>query len=904
VANSGSTNFAIGIVDLNALQTLPSFSAPVRPHDIEEGAEHRLYLTPDDETTPNGIMQIDGNTGTFQNTFGSSVSVYRRGLVEVSPDRNTLFFGNSGLSPSTLAKFNISTVAASLVQQTNNLGSNGTALRVSHSGLFMVFPNGSGNGGTGYVTDEIPTANITSANGSFLVDPYPVAATFSNDDTLLYHAADTQNAIKIFNTATFSQVGTIPRGSSVDVSDVAIDRSGRWLFVATSDFQGIGDLRVYDTGRSDPLPGGTPLPTPTPSPTVTPTPTPGPTPTPTPTATPQTIFNHVIAHLVADPVRPRVYATVPGDNTVIVIDTASLTVTATIPIGLAPQGLRVSVDQSKLWVANSGSTDSAIGIVDLNTLQILPSFAAPVQPYDIEEGAGHRLYVTPDEQTFPNEIMQIDANTGTFQTSFGGSVSVYRGGFVAVSPDRNTLFFGNSGISPSTLAKFDVATVTPSLIQQTNNVGSNGEALGVSHGGRLMVFPNGGGSSGSGYVTFEIPEANIMSVDGSLNIGAYPEAATFSNDDTLLYHAAGSQNAIKIFNTATFLQVGTIPVGANFTDINDVVIDRSGRWLFVATTNFQSDGDLRVFDTGRNDVLPAPSPVPTPTPLPAPTPTPTPAPTPIPTPTPTPSPTPAAQTVNLSTRMRVQTGDNVGIGGFIITGSGSKNVLLRVLGPSLTPFGVPNALPDPVLELHGPGGFVTITNNDWSDDAAQEALILGTGLAPGNDLEAAIYATLSPGNYTAVVSGNNSATGVALVEAYDLSPAVPAKLANISTRAFVSTAADIVIAGFILGNHSGDDRIVVRGIGPSLAVFGVPDVLANPTLELRDRDGALLMQNNDWQDDSAQATELIAAGLAPTDPLESGIAATLPPGLYTALLAGFNNGIGNGVVEVYDRGSP
>ena len=111
-----------------------------------------------------------------------------------------------------------------------------------------------------------------------------------------------------------------------------------------------------------------------------------------------------------------------------------------------------------------------------------------------------------------------------------------------------------------------------------------------------------------------------------------------------------------------------------------------------------------------------------------------------------------------------------------------------------------------------------------------------------------------------------------------------------------------MIAGFILGNNSGNDRIVVRGIGPSLTAAGVPDALADPTLELRDSNGALLIANNDWQDDPAQAAELTAAGLAPTNHLESGIAATLPPGLYTALLAGLNNGTGVGLVEVYDRG--
>jgi hypothetical protein len=304
---------------------------------------------------------------------------------------------------------------------------------------------------------------------------------------------------------------------------------------------------------------------------------------------------------------------------------------------------------------------------------------------------------------------------------------------------------------------------------------------------------------------------------------------------------------------------------------------------------------------------PTPTPTETLTPVPtsSPTTTPTATPTPSPsaTPPPTPTPTPGAQTINLSTRMRVQIGDNVGIGGFIITGTATKHVLLRAIGPSLAQFGVPNVLADPVLELHGPGAFATITDDNWRDDPVQEAAIIATGIPPGNNLESAIDANLSPGSYTAIVRGSNNTSGVALIEVYDLSSAVAAKLANISTRAFVSIGDDIVIAGFLLGNQTGNDRIVARGIGPSLTAFGVPGALANPTLELRDNNGTLLRGNNDWQDDPAQAAELTAAGLAPADPLESGIAATLPPGLYTALLAGSNNGTGVGVVEVYDRGA-
>ena len=236
-------------------------------------------------------------------------------------------------------------------------------------------------------------------------------------------------------------------------------------------------------------------------------------------------------------------------------------------------------------------------------------------------------------------------------------------------------------------------------------------------------------------------------------------------------------------------------------------------------------------------------------------------------------------------------------------GSAPKHVLLRAIGPSLAQ-SVPNALADPVLELHGPGAFATITNDNWRDDPVQELAIIASGIPPTNDLESAIDATLNPGAYSAVVSGKNSTSGVGLVELYDLSQAVLAKLANISTRAFVSTGDNIVIAGFILGGNNGDDRIVLRGIGPSLTILGVANALANPTMEVRDSNAAVVVTNDDWQDDPAQAAELTAAGLAPTDPLESGIATTLSPGLYTALLAGLNNSAGVGVVEVYDRGAP
>ena len=343
------------------------------------------------------------------------------------------------------------------------------------------------------------------------------------------------------------------------------------------------------------------------------------------------------------------------------------------------------------------------------------------------------------------------------------------------------------------------------------------------------------------------------------------------------------------------------------------------RLRFRVATDCQNAGAGWRIDSIRVDYLvpcptptvPPPSPPPTatatatgspPPSTPTPTPSPTSTPTPPPTPSPTPSSTPPTQALNLSTRLRVQTGDNAGIGGFIITGNASKYLLFRGIGPSLTALGITGALANPTLDLRRPDGTRILANNDWRD--TQEAEIQATGIPPTNDLEAAIVQTLDPGSYTVILRGMGMTTGIGLVEIYDLDQIVSSKLANISTRALVETGESIVIAGFIVGGTSGSDKTIVRGIGPSLAALGISNALADPTLELRDGNGALLRANNNWQDDPAQAAELTAAGLAPSNQMESGIAMTLSPGAYTALLAELNNGSGVGLIEIYDLGAP
>jgi hypothetical protein len=250
---------------------------------------------------------------------------------------------------------------------------------------------------------------------------------------------------------------------------------------------------------------------------------------------------------------------------------------------------------------------------------------------------------------------------------------------------------------------------------------------------------------------------------------------------------------------------------------------------------------------------------------------------------------------NISTRLAVKTGDDVLIGGFIVTGTESKRVVIRAIGPSLSQFGVDGALQDPTLQLFQ-GGTLLGSNDDWKES---EADIQPTGLAPSDSAEAALLRTLAPGNYTAVVRGKNDTTGVALVEAYDLDPSPNSKLANISTRGFVDHGDSVMIGGFILpAVHGGGTRVVVRALGPSLSNFGVVGALPDPILELFDGNGNSFGYNNDWR--SQQETELQQSGLAPASDSESAIIVTLPAGNYTAIVSADLDLPGIGLVEVYN----
>ena len=259
----------------------------------------------------------------------------------------------------------------------------------------------------------------------------------------------------------------------------------------------------------------------------------------------------------------------------------------------------------------------------------------------------------------------------------------------------------------------------------------------------------------------------------------------------------------------------------------------------------------------------------------------------------------SAQTLNLSTRLKVNTGDKALIGGFIITGTAAKKVALRGLGPSLDTLGLANVLSEPILDLRNSAGISLLKNDNWKD--TQRSQIEGAGLQPTNDLESVIIATLDPGAYTVLLTGANAGTGVGLIELYDTdTPGSASELANISSRGEVQTRENVMIGGMILGGSTNNTRVIVRGLGRTLADAGLGTPLADPTLDLRDANGARLTYDDNWQDDAATATQLSSFGLAPKMAEEAAILTSLPPGAFTAILADKNGGTGVGLIEIYN----
>jgi hypothetical protein len=267
---------------------------------------------------------------------------------------------------------------------------------------------------------------------------------------------------------------------------------------------------------------------------------------------------------------------------------------------------------------------------------------------------------------------------------------------------------------------------------------------------------------------------------------------------------------------------------------------------------------------------------------------------------------PTQQLLNIATRTRVSADEKVLIAGFIVKGTDPKRVIIRGIGPSLS--NISGILSDPVLELHQ-GNTLLVRNDNWKtrqDGSSQQAEVEATTIPPTNDLESAIVGTLAPGTYTAILSGNNSTTGIGVVEVYDLDQSANSELGNLSSRGFVDVNNDVMIGGLIVGgaNTDGKATVLVRALGPSLSGQGVQNPLADPALELHDSNGATLATNDNWkindQTQLSQENAIRATTVAPTNDSEAALLTTLSPGTYTAIVRGKNNTTGVALVEVYN----
>ena len=630
-----------------------------------------------------------------------------------------------------------------------------------------------------------------------------------------------------------------------------------------------------------------------------PTPTPTPTATPSPTPTPG---NGRIAFLrrSAQALGSRI-CLMDGDGSNPVI---------LPPSGAAPYAPSLSPDGTKILFVNDtliGANDDDIFVMDSDGSNVIRLTSVPGQDNQPDWSPdGKRIaFSSQRDGNFEIYVMNADGSQLTNLTNNPGEDHN-----PAWSPDGSKIAFDRG---PGTTAQIYVMNADGSNQISLTTMTPDYDPTWSPDGSRI-AFESRRGGFGS--------EIYVMNADGSnqkpLTTGVQFLQPSWSPDGTkIAYFGIDGNPEVYVMNAD-----GSNPV--NVTNHPDY--DMIPNWKKVPGLFFPTPTP-----TATPTVTPTPTPAATPTPVVTPTatpsttatpiatatptvtatatpvatatPTPAPTTTPVATPSPTPTATPSAtpqsgRALNISTRLRVETGDNVMIGGFIITGTAPKKVLLRGIGPSLGNFGLGDVLADPVLALHGSQGPL-VSNDNWKD--GQPSQIQGTPFQPSDDRESVIMATLPPAAYTAVLSGQNQTTGVALVELYDDDgPVSDSALANISTRGFVRTGENVMIGGFILGSAAGNMNVVVRGLGPSLSQAGLSNVLADPTIELHDGNGSLLISNDNWMDDPASAAQLTASGLAPQNPNESAIFTSLSPGAYTAVLAGKSGGVGIGLVEIYN----
>ncbi len=578
---------------------------------------------------------------------------------------------------------------------------------------------------------------------------------------------------------------------------------------------------------------------------------------------------HKILHvggavMVADPVRPRIYAA--GREFISMIDTDTFAVTTLTPAtgeDVTIAALSISADSSQLLFTDLFQMMSPVlNRIDLESLAVLTPLPIPSNISAVLQGLENRDYVVDW-----SGVYQFDRSTGDTQTFFAPT-GRFGGGSppdIALSPDRSTLYVTETvdGEPDGLLLVYDVLGPEPILMQSV--AGDLRHPI-PSPDGQFLYYTEGDGigtgqlfqaylpdlSPATAFATTAEDSQLAIGPDGTVYVAAHidgPAITTFS-----LFDSVSRQRTFNIDLNNFDLGVGTTFAPST------AVFDRSGQYLFVSTSG--RTPEVWVFST---DFAAYPEPPPNPT----------------------------RNLLNISTRLRVEAGENAMIGGFIVQGQAAKKVLIRGLGPSLPLTG---ALSNPVLDLYDSSGALVATNDDW---IAEHNTIFATALPPTSEREAAILATLLPGPYTAVVRDRDGQPGLALVEAYDLDPA-SSVLANISTRGKVQNGDNALIGGFIIGGEE-ITSVLVRAIGPSLSTQGITQPLADPVLELHDGYGQIVGTNDDWR--ATQQSEIIATGLPPADDKESAILMALHPGGYTAIVRGQASAVGVALVEVYNLDS-
>ncbi len=548
--------------------------------------------------------------------------------------------------------------------------------------------------------------------------------------------------------------------------------------------------------------------------------------------------------MIPDPSRGVIY--VLTDFGVEVHDMNSLARVKTADIG-SSRDMALSADGSTLWVT-AGDPPRVISGFTLPDLTPLP--AIPNGPFFADNlcaGVNNKLYLIN-----VNGLFQLDPVTGTTSLILP-RVNIFLAFLMAVSPDHRDLYVGYHEHYPGVLAHFDISGATPVLRDQRTAQGYVGRLAVSADGGRLAYQEN---------ILVPTSTMHLQTLLTKDFQGPVTELGTLSSYSPVWNWSSYSPSVLYQTAPAGFDTVSAI---------SNLPIDR---WTSFPDTQFISDdglGNLVFVSSGlgfnsyslKSSAEPLPSPAPN-------------------------------SLLNVSTRAIVGSEDEQLIGGFIITGEGSKTIAFRAIGPSLP---LSNSVADPSLEIHDATGAVVSGNDNWNTYRDQMQAL---GLGPWDEHESAFVAALAPGAYTAVVKNVNSLRGVGLVELYDLSADGPAKLANLSTRGNVGLGDDVLIGGFIVGSTV-PTRVVLRAIAPSLFDQGISGYLLDPVIELHGENGDLISQNDNWR--TTQEDDILATGLAPSDDRESAIIATLSPGLYTAIVRGQNNTTGIGLVEVYNLDS-